>query len=304
MSIKIFLPVACCLLPVASFPQLPDTDIWLFDLKDSSGFLSVSNGVNITNRPGYDNQPSFSPDGSYVLYTSIRDKQADIYKYDLKKKNITQLCNTEESEYSPMVAPDKKSISVVRVEKDSAQRIWKFPVKGKPEFSLVMDKIDSVGYYWWYNKDSMAMFILTEPFSLQLVNIHKQEPKIIALNIGRCFRWSKMGPLYYFQRNTFGKGTEAVMTYFKDEKESGAAIVLNSLVGSEDYVVLSTELFVGKGRIDNFIMAKDSELFFASSIYLDKGWIKFANLEKYNITKITRIAISPDQKRIAIVSNK
>ena len=36
--------------------------------------------VNITNRPGYDNQPAF--DGSAILYTSIRSGQADIWRFE------------------------------------------------------------------------------------------------------------------------------------------------------------------------------------------------------------------------------
>ena len=41
--------------------------------------------VNITNRSGYDNQPSFSKDEKSIYFTSIRnDKQADIYLYNIK----------------------------------------------------------------------------------------------------------------------------------------------------------------------------------------------------------------------------
>ena len=40
--------------------------------------------INISNSPGYDNQPSFLPDSSAVLFSSNRDgKQTDIYRYDI-----------------------------------------------------------------------------------------------------------------------------------------------------------------------------------------------------------------------------
>jgi len=68
------------------------------------------------------------PDGHGVLYTSIRNKQADIYRYDLQSGATTQVTNTAESEYSPTLMPDRKNISVVRVEADGkTQRLWKFP---------------------------------------------------------------------------------------------------------------------------------------------------------------------------------
>src|SRR5215813_5792800 len=46
--------------------------------------VSVGKAVNITNNPGYDNQPFFLPDSSGLLFSSNRDgKQNDIYRYDI-----------------------------------------------------------------------------------------------------------------------------------------------------------------------------------------------------------------------------
>ena len=40
--------------------------------------------MNITRSPGYDNQPSFTPDGAAILFTSNRGgTQTDIYRYDV-----------------------------------------------------------------------------------------------------------------------------------------------------------------------------------------------------------------------------
>src|SRR3972149_5365852 len=169
-----------------SFSQLPDTDIWLLDISDSSGQIKLPNPVNVTTRKGYDNQPGFSPDGKYILFTSIRDstEQADIYKYDLNTKKTTQFTKTTTSEYSPTFMPDGKNISVVMVEKDSAQRLWKFPIKGGAP-SCIMTDIDSVGYHCWLTKDSLALFILTNPFTMQVVNFNIQKPTIVGKDIGR-----------------------------------------------------------------------------------------------------------------------
>ncbi|HEV7231166.1 MAG TPA: hypothetical protein VGO45_07555, partial [Bacteroidia bacterium] len=71
------------LLVPALHAQLPDSDIWLFDLNQHDDTFSFSNPVNITNRPGYDNQPVFSSDGKRIYYASYRDdNQSDIYFYD------------------------------------------------------------------------------------------------------------------------------------------------------------------------------------------------------------------------------
>ncbi|HEX9216853.1 MAG TPA: hypothetical protein VF864_07725, partial [Gemmatimonadales bacterium] len=80
----------------------PATDIYLADLRVAQGRVSVGVPVNVTARPGYDNQPFFLPDGRAFLYTSIReDSQADIYRYDIDTKTSIRLTTTRESEYSP-----------------------------------------------------------------------------------------------------------------------------------------------------------------------------------------------------------
>jgi dipeptidyl aminopeptidase/acylaminoacyl peptidase len=94
----------------------PDADIW----------------INISNNPGYDNQPSFLPDSSGILFSSNRDgKQTDIYRYDIRNKRLTQLTKTPEAEYSPTVTPDRRSFSAVRVEADDTQRLWRFDRDGE-----------------------------------------------------------------------------------------------------------------------------------------------------------------------------
>ena len=61
----------------------PGTDIFLIPLSGTGGTLKTGVPRNITARAGYDNQPFFSPDGRSLYYTSQREGQTDIYRYDL-----------------------------------------------------------------------------------------------------------------------------------------------------------------------------------------------------------------------------
>ena len=99
--------------------------------------LTVARPVNISNSPGYDNQPSFTPDGRHILFTSIRGGgQTDIYRYTIASRELSRVTETPESEYSPTVTPDRAHISVIRVEKDGTQRLWQFTLDGqKPELA-------------------------------------------------------------------------------------------------------------------------------------------------------------------------
>jgi Tol biopolymer transport system component len=166
-------------------PAPPATDIFIADLRATpGGKLKLGRPVKITTWAGYNNQPSFLPDGKTILYTSIRDKQADIYRYDLRAASTTQVTNTPESEYSPTLMPDGKSISVVRVEADGTQRLWKFPLAGGSP-SLILEKIKPVGYHLWVDDDTLALFVLGKPNTLQLVDLRSGKAEVISENPGR-----------------------------------------------------------------------------------------------------------------------
>src|ERR1044071_6706481 len=107
------------------------TDIYVAPLERWAGPLPVGEPLNVTARAGYDNQPFFSPDGRSLYYTSARGGQSDIYRYDFAGKASAQVTATPESEYSPTVMPDGKHLSVVRVERDSTQRLWAFTLDRK-----------------------------------------------------------------------------------------------------------------------------------------------------------------------------
>src|SRR5947209_13786774 len=83
----------------AQATQPPSTDIFLAPVRVGRGTLVVGAPVNVTKRPGYDNQPSFTPDSRAILFTSVRaDAQADIYRYGISTKATSRLTNTPESE--------------------------------------------------------------------------------------------------------------------------------------------------------------------------------------------------------------
>ena len=127
--------------------------------------------MNITNSPGYDNQPSFTPDGGGILFTSIRGggTQTDIYRYSVAAGTSARVTDTPESEYSPTMTPDGAHISVIRVESDGAQRLWRFTLDGRaPE--LVLADVKPVGYHAWTDDHTLALFVLGSPATLQIAD--------------------------------------------------------------------------------------------------------------------------------------
>src|SRR5437016_2397880 len=56
-----------------SAQAVPAPDIYLAPLSMQNGKPVVGPPLNVTHRPGYDNQPSFTPDSKSILFTSTHD---------------------------------------------------------------------------------------------------------------------------------------------------------------------------------------------------------------------------------------
>ncbi|MBK6521942.1 MAG: PD40 domain-containing protein [Sphingobacteriaceae bacterium] len=128
----------------------------------------VRTAVNITNRPGYDNQPSFSKNGKLIYFTSIReDKQADVYACSVGSKKITQITKTKESEYSPNETEFGNYLSVLHVTMDSIQTVKLLDLKTFTVTNSNFSSFDSAGYYHFLNADTVLYYKLTQPHSLR-----------------------------------------------------------------------------------------------------------------------------------------
>src|SRR6185503_7086594 len=97
------------------------------------------------------------------------------------------LTRTPESEYSAAASPDGKSFTVVRVERDSTQRLWRFP-KDNSEPSIVLRDIKPVGYFAWLDTATLALFVLGTPSTLQIADTRTGVGRVVTTNIGRSLQ--------------------------------------------------------------------------------------------------------------------
>lgn len=270
------------LIHFVSFSQNVDTDIFVFDVDFGKGKLS--NARNITKWKGYDNQPFFGEDSKVIYFTRAFRDQSDAYYYEFQHKVVREFTGTKTtSEYSPTLTPDGKFISVVRVEEDSAQRLWKFPLDmGDP--LLVFEKIKPVGYHVWVDDITVAMFVLGSPNALHIANTATGNSKPVAYDIGRS--------LHYYQGGVYfvHKESEAIWWIKRYDVESGEmSRIVESLTGREDFTVTST----GK------ILMGDGE-----KIYQLKSgkWKKVFTIKNEQIKDFNRMVLSKDEKKLALVS--
>jgi dipeptidyl aminopeptidase/acylaminoacyl peptidase len=268
---------------------VPSTDIFLLDLTSRKGRLTFGQPRNVTKRAGYDNQPMFSADGKSLLYTSIRgDGQADIYQYDLADESTRQITATRESEYSPTLTPDGKSLSVVRVEADSTQRLWSFPLRGGQP-SLLLTKIKPVGYHLWVDKHRLVLFVLGQPATLQLVDVQTEKAEKLADNPGRTLQ-----RIPHQQKVSFVHQVSATEWMIKsfDTKTHQITPLIKTLPGKEFYC------WTPGGAL---LMGTDAKLY-QWDAKRDSQWQEVADLSGFGLKDITRLAVSPKGDQLALVA--
>ncbi len=269
--------------------QLPDSDIWIFEIKKTEVGIILKKGYNVTSRKGYDNQPWFNHDNKFFYYTSIHeDGQAHIYRYDFSSKKIIQITSTATSEYSPMLTPDRKEISVLMVEKDSTQRVWGFSLDGKTNH-VITEFEDSIGYYAWLNKDTMLYYKLTAPHSLRAYSIKEKKEVWLCDEPTRAFKPT-------------GKKNE--FFYVVKLKEKNEVRLYNITLKK------STLYAEAKPENEDFIWDKTLGLIKSDGSKLMRfmpehnTWAELGDFTSSGITKITRFAISSNGRFVALVSNK
>ena len=287
----------------------PASDVYLAALPPmADGVLNI---VNISNSPGYDNQPSFLPDSSAVLFSSNRDgKQTDIYRYDIATKQLKQVTTTPEAEYSPIVTPDRKTFSAVRVEADNTQRLWRFDLDGSNP-RVILENVKPVGYHAWIDETRLALFILGAgggaPATLQLADTKTGTATVAVTGIGRTLLVRpKTGTISYLATGE----TPRVLKEL-DLKTGTSTTLTAPLEGSQDVA------WTPDGRM---LMARGKNFFEwrpgAAS------WTEFANtgLDAFYVgsaatgaaaatvrgagDNVTRLMVSPDGKWLAFVADQ
>jgi dipeptidyl aminopeptidase/acylaminoacyl peptidase len=270
--------------PPAQQPAAPPTEVYVAGLQVDAFPMTGGAAENISNNPGYDNQPSFLPDGSGVLFSSNRDgKQTDIYRYDFDSQKLTQLTRTPDSEYSPLVTPDRKTFSVVRQETDGTQRLWRFDLDGSNP-RLVLENVKQIGYHAWIDDTHLALFVLGgqgQPNTLQLADTTTGNTEVVDKGIGRALQIRpRTGTLTYVSKPESGHWV------IKELNPQTRAIV--TLTETVDENV--SEDFTWHQARPWLLMAKGTTIFGWNA---QGGWKELGKFTGAGIGRITRMAAAP-----------
>ena len=94
-----------------------------------------SGKIRLTNSPGDDATPIFSPDGALIAFTSERDGNLDIYTMKADGSNVTRLTDDDAMEGFPTWSPDGERIAFMS-DRDGDFEVYVMNADGSAETNL------------------------------------------------------------------------------------------------------------------------------------------------------------------------
>ncbi|MFW6206536.1 MAG: hypothetical protein ACOC5J_01230 [Gemmatimonadota bacterium] len=269
----------------------PPTDVYLIAVEQTDTGWDLGEPTNLTARSGYDNQPAFDPDGRRVLYTSYRDGQADVWSATVPEGPSAAVTRTPESEYSPTPDPGGH-LTVVRVEADSTQRLWRFTSEGVP-VEPVLPGVEPVGYHAWLDADRVVLYVLGEPPRLRVAQPGSGEVRTVAADVGRSLQPIPGGGVS-FVRFTGEEGSEAWLHRLGPDGRSTERLV--RLPGDR--------IDHGWGPDGTVWVGVDDELWaWHPDRDAEIGFVRVSSFGGDGLGGITRVTVSPDGEWLAIVAD-
>jgi dipeptidyl aminopeptidase/acylaminoacyl peptidase len=276
-------------IPCFGRAQAPNTDIFLAPLTGSRDSLVVGPAVNVTHRPGYDNQPSFTPDGSAILYTVVDSTgQADIWRYEIASRRASRVTATPESEYSATVMPDGRRFSVIRVERDSTQRLWSFALDGSDP-QLVLAALKPVGYHAWLDATRLVTYVLGTPSTLHIVSRDGALDEVRAHDIGRAVHRVPGHEAYSFTQRDSGKALRIMVQPIA----GGPWTLVAPAAPDNEFHAWTPSGALLTASHGILLRWNRSEL---------SPWTPVADLTMNGVKNVSRLAVSPDGRWLAFVA--
>lgn len=266
-----------------------NTEVFVMDLEFSENVFNIEKIKNLSNNPGYDSQPFFI-DNEQIVYARTYHNQTDIAKYHLKNESQINLSETKiGGEYSPQKIPNTNYYSAVRLDTTGLQRLYTYSSENRTS-TLLIENLQ-VAYYSFYDSNTILSSVLSDnKLDLVLTNLSERTNDTLVLNVGRSIHKvpSTKETMSYTSVNEEGN----LDVFQLDLKSLDSFFVTQLPIGIQDHIWLDeTTLLIGS-RDKLFIL----------DLFGNGDWKLIADLSEYNIKDITRLAISPDGKRLALVA--
>lgn len=267
------------------FGQLPETQLWLIQIKTEKDSVFLAKGACITPNKGYHNQPCFSIDEKSLYYVRADStQQTDIFSYALRSGKLQRVTQTRLSEYSPQELKPGVLYAVV-VEKDSAQRIHEIDAKTGLHTKVL--EPDSVGYYCFLNADTLIYYKLTKPHSLRALTLTSNNEIWLGNTPGRGFRALSPYTLLYSLKDSLN--TSLYRYNFRLQK----AVLISVFPSGGEDIVWHNKLGLLRSEGKRILQFHETPGI----------WKPLFDLGALGLHRITRFALDKDLKTLVVVDN-
>ena len=280
--------VSILLLSFSTLFSQNNPEVYLIDINPTQNGIEITDFRNISNDSGYDSQPFFS-DTNTLLFAGNNEGQTDIAVYNTLTQKKTWLNNpTSGGEYSPQIIPDTKDVAAVRLDTNGLQRLYAYNLTSKNSAELIADL--QVAYYTFSNNHTIVASELSgDNLDLVIADFQKKTIDTILEKSGRSIH--KL------------KNKEAV-SYTAINEEGNYDVFQLDLKSNESYFIcqlpigIQDHAWLDESRL---ILGSFNKLFIYDT-FGNQKWNLVADLSEFKITNITRIAVSTDGKKLALVA--
>ena len=174
------------------------------------------------------------------------------------------------------------------MERDSTQRLWRFAADGSAP-AVVLPDVRPVGYHAWLTADTVFLFVLGTPPTLQRALVRAGATAVLARDIGRGLaRIPGRHAVSYVQRDSAGGAIHEI------DPVTGGSLKLAPLPEGNEF----------------FAWTPAGELLSASGNALlvwrpaRAGWEAVTRFSEPGLQRISRIAVSPRGDFLALVGTE
>ena len=267
------------------------TDLWIINTSGKGGNLNLltETARTLTDRPEYDNQPSFINESQLVFSAADENGNHDIIVYNFESDKFTNFSKTSDrSEFSPSITDCGMYIAALVMEEDKKQRIWLYPTSFEPA-ELLYDDIEPVGYYDWYDNKA-AMFVLGEPNKLIYARGRNDLIEIDSAIDRSIKKRPRTSEITYLTQSSEGQAGK-IKSY--DIENGSREVYLAGVLGSKDFIWLDKNYL---------LMASGNEIFIRK--YNNPEWKSLGEVNSATHENITRMTYSEDLNVLVVTMNR